>query len=99
MPTRTRVGLVIPAWNEAEAIGDVLDEGPENTVDQILVVVGSASDPTAAVAEAHGAGVLVQRGPGYGAACWTGAAAALADGAQIFAYSDGDHPDLPADLP
>jgi glycosyltransferase involved in cell wall biosynthesis len=99
MPARTRVGLVIPAWNEAEAIGAVLDEVPANTVDQILVVVGSTSDPTAAVAESHGARVLVQRGPGYGAACWTGAAAALADGAQIVAFIDGDHADPPADLP
>jgi glycosyltransferase involved in cell wall biosynthesis len=99
MPARTTVGLVIPAWNEAEAIGAVLDEVPANTVDQILVVVGSAADPTAAVAESRGARVLVQRGPGYGAACWTGSAAALADGAQIVAFVDGDHADPPADLP
>jgi glycosyltransferase involved in cell wall biosynthesis len=99
MPARTRVVLVIPAWNEAEAIGAVLDEVPANTVDQVLVVVGSASDPTAAVAASHGARVLMQRGPGYGAACWTGAEAALADGAQIVAFVDGDHADPPAELP
>ena len=51
MRARTRGVLVIPAWNEAEAIGAVLDEVPANTVDQVLVVVGSSSDPTAAVAE------------------------------------------------
>ena len=51
------VALVIPAWNEAEAIGDVLAEVPKDAVasDQILVVVGSDTDPTAAVARAHGA--------------------------------------------
>src|SRR5438552_11781573 len=99
MPAHTSVVLVIPAWNEAKAIGAVLDEVPANTVDQIVVVVGSALDPTAAVAESRGARVLVQCGPGYGAACWTGAAAALADGAQIIAFVDGDHADPPADLP
>src|SRR5260221_9349608 len=99
MPGGTRVVLVIPAWNEAEAIGAVLDEVPANTVDQILVVVGGPSDPTARVAESGGARVLVQRGPGYGAACWTGAAAALADGAQVVVFVDGDYADPPADLP
>lgn len=99
MPVRTRVVLVIPAWNEAEAIGAVLDEVPASTVDQVIVVVGGASDPTADIAESRGARVLVQRGPGYGAACWTGAQAALADGAQMVAFLDGDHADPPADLP
>jgi glycosyltransferase involved in cell wall biosynthesis len=99
MPARTKVALVIPAWNESEAIGAVLDEVPAHVVDQVLVVVGSSTDPTAAVAESHAARVLVQRGPGYGAACWTGAAVALADDADIVAFLDGDHADPPAELP
>src|SRR5216683_4636037 len=95
---RTGVTLVIPAWNEAEAIGAVLDEVPCDLVDQVLVVVGGPSDPTAEAARAHGARVLVQRGRGYGAACWTGAEIALADGAEIVAFLDGDYADPPADL-
>src|SRR6266542_2704295 len=90
-PELTRVALVIPAWNEPDAIGAVLDEVPPWTVEQILVVVGSPSDPTAAVARARGARVLVQRAPGYGAACWTGAEAVLADGAEVVAFLDGDY--------
>jgi glycosyltransferase involved in cell wall biosynthesis len=91
--------LVIPAWNEAEAIGAVLDEVPRDLVDQVLVVVGGPSDPTAEAARAHGARVLVQRGRGYGAACWMGAQIALADGAEMVAFLDGDYADPPADLP
>jgi glycosyltransferase involved in cell wall biosynthesis len=93
------VTLVIPAWNEADAIGDVLDEIPPNTVDEVLVVVGSDIDPTAAVASAHGATVLVQHAPGYGAACWTGVQHALARGADVIAFVDGDYADPPAALP
>lgn len=93
-----RVVLVIPAWNEAEAIGAVLDEIPPGAVDQVLVVVGSHTDPTAAVARAHGATVLVPRRSGYGAACWSGARAALAGGADIIAFLDGDYSDPPAAL-
>jgi glycosyltransferase involved in cell wall biosynthesis len=91
--------LVIPAWDEAESIGAVLDEVPPGSTEHVLVVVASADDPTASVARAHGAEVLVQPAPGYGAACWTGAQAALERGARAVAFLDGDYADPPADLP
>jgi hypothetical protein len=96
---RTGATLVIPAWNEAEAIGDVLDEVPPNLFDEVLVVVGSDADPTAQVADGRGARVLVQVMPGYGAACWTGAVWALEHGAEVIAFVDGDYADPPAALP
>jgi glycosyltransferase involved in cell wall biosynthesis len=95
----TGVTLVIPAWNEAESIGAVLDEVPTNVADEVIVVVSSDTDPTGAVAAQRGARVLVQRAPGYGAACWTGAEVALASGAQILAFLDGDYADPPGELP
>ena len=95
----TRVALVIPAWNEPEAIGAVLDEVPPDTVDQVMVVVGGASDPTAPVARGRGARVLVPHARGYGAACWAGAQAALADNASVVAFLDGDYADPPDALP
>jgi glycosyltransferase involved in cell wall biosynthesis len=98
MPARARVALVIPAWTDSEAIGAVLEEIPPDTVDQVVVVVGGESDPTAPVAAQHGAQVLVQRQAGYGAACGTGAEAAIARGATIVAFLDGDHADPPAEL-
>jgi glycosyltransferase involved in cell wall biosynthesis len=99
MTGRTGVTLVIPAWNEAAAIGAVLDEVPRAAVDQVIVVVGGPTDTTADVAAARGARVLIQRAPGYGAACWAGAEAALAEGAEIVAFLDGDYADPPAELP
>jgi glycosyltransferase involved in cell wall biosynthesis len=95
----TGVTLVIPAWNEAESIGAVLDEVPPGTVDEILVVVGAHDDPTGQVARARGARVVVQSARGYGAACWTGAQHAIARNAQIVAFLDGDYADPPAALP
>ncbi len=99
MGLRTGVSLVIPAWNEPEAIGPVLDEVPPDTVDEILVVVGADDDPTAGVARARGARVVVQAARGYGAACWTGAQAAIAADARIVAFLDGDYADPPSALP
>lgn len=96
---RTGVALIIPAWNEPEAIGAVLDEVPRACVDELFVVVPTDSDATAAVARAHGARVLVQAAPGYGAACWTGVRQAIADGAETLAFLDGDYADPPAALP
>jgi glycosyltransferase involved in cell wall biosynthesis len=98
MVGRARVALVIPAWNEPEAIGGVLDEVPPGAIDRVLVVVAEPQDPTAEVARARGATVLVQPRPGYGAACWTGARAALDEDAQIIAFVDGDYADPPAEL-
>jgi glycosyltransferase involved in cell wall biosynthesis len=95
----TGVTLVIPAWNEAESIGAVLDEVPPATVDEILVVVGTGDDPTGHVARARGARVVVQDARGYGAACWAGARAAIARDAQVVAFLDGDYADPPAALP
>jgi glycosyltransferase involved in cell wall biosynthesis len=96
---RSGVSLVIPAWNEVDAIGGVLDEIPPNLVDEVLVVVGSAGDPTGDVARRRGAQVLAQAAAGYGAACWTGAQAALAHAADVIAFVDGDYADPPAELP
>jgi glycosyltransferase involved in cell wall biosynthesis len=99
LPARSGVVLVIPAWNEPDAIGAVLGEIPSGVVDDVLVVVPSAEDPTGQVARRHGAQVLVQSAPGYGAACWTGARHAIAGGAEIIAFLDGDYADPPAALP
>ncbi len=98
MSTATGVTLVIPAWNESEAIGAVLDEVPRQLVDEVLVVVGGPGDPTAEVARSRGARVLVQLASGYGAACWTGAEAAMASGARVVAFLDGDYADPPGEL-
>jgi glycosyltransferase involved in cell wall biosynthesis len=92
------VALVIPAWNEADSIGAVLTEVPRATARDIFVVCGGPDDATTAVAAAHGAQPLLQVTPGYGAACWLGARAAMAAGAEIVAFMDGDYSDPPTAL-
>lgn len=99
MDARPSVALVIPAWDEADAIGHVLDEVPRDCVQAVFVVVGGPNDPTIDVARAHGAEVVVPSKRGYGEACWTGARAAHARGADIVAFLDGDYADAPACLP
>jgi glycosyltransferase involved in cell wall biosynthesis len=101
-PQSYAVAAVIPAWNEAEALGPLLAEIralPAGAVDQVVVVDARSTDATAAMARAGGAEVVTQQRRGYGAACWEGFVAARAAGAAIVAFLDGDGSDPPAALP
>ena len=93
------VALVVPAWNEEESIGAVLSEVPDDAVDRVFVVTGFSTDRTADIAAEHGAEILPQLVPGYGAACWAGVRAAAGAGVQIVVFLDGDYSDPPSALP
>jgi len=95
MAALKRVAVVIPALNEAEAIGLVLREVP-SLVGEVIVVDNGSVDRTADVARAHGARVVSEPRRGYGQACLTGIAA-LTD-ADVIAFLDADHSDYPAQL-
>jgi len=86
-----RVAVVIPAWNEAEAIGPVVQEVLQQGVGEVIVADGGSTDGTADAARAAGARV-VDGGRGYGRACARGAAAAIA-GCDVIAFMDGDGAD------
>jgi len=82
-----RVAVVIPAWNEAEAIGPVVAEVLREGVGEVIVADGGSTDGTPGVARAAGATVL-DAGRGYGRACAAGAAAARPE-CDVIAYMDG----------
>src|SRR5262249_15182658 len=54
-PTTLHVDAVIPALNEAEAIGEVLDAIPRPLVRRVIVCDNGSNDGTADLARAHGA--------------------------------------------
>jgi glycosyltransferase involved in cell wall biosynthesis len=90
--TSTRLVAVVPAWNEEEAIGRVVDEirGFDPTVD-IVVVDDASSDGTAAVAERYGATVLrLPFNVGIGGAVQTGIRYAREEGHDIAVRLAGD---------
>ena len=92
-----RVAVVIPTWNEADAIGPVITEVLAQRVGQVIVADGSSRDGTAARAQAAGADVI-DCGRGYGRACSMGAAAARPEH-DVIAFMDGDGADRPDQLP
>ncbi len=96
---------VVPAWNEAQAIGEVLD-GLLPRVDAIVVVDDGSSDRTGDVAAARlrahrlrGGVVRHVLNRGLGAALATGMRAALDDGADAILTFDADGQHQSDDVP
>jgi glycosyltransferase involved in cell wall biosynthesis len=86
--------IVIPAYNEAEAIGPVLEHlkvtCPE-LIEAIIVVDDGSSDDTASIAESTGVRVIRHsRNKGYGASLKTGIRAARTEFV-LTMDSDGQH--------
>lgn len=65
------VAAIIPALNEEQSIGIVVDSVREY-VDHMIVVDNGSSDRTAEIARLHGATVVYEPQRGYGAACLRG---------------------------
>jgi glycosyltransferase involved in cell wall biosynthesis len=83
------VSVVIPTFNEAEAIGGVIRELPRDIVREVIVADGGSTDGTRDIVRAAGAMVL-DAGRGYGRACQAGAAAATGS---VVVFLDGDGAD------
>jgi glycosyltransferase involved in cell wall biosynthesis len=85
----SRLGIVIPAFNEANAIGGVVTGAKR--FGQVIVVDDCSTDATARVAAEQGADVVRQpRNGGYDAALSAGAARAKALDCDSFITMDAD---------
>lgn len=90
-----RIAVVIPALDEEDSIGLVVEALPVPPEDVIVVDNGS-SDATATRARQAGARVVVEPRRGYGQACLTGIAAV--EDAEVIAFVDADFSDHPEQL-
>ncbi|MDV7138095.1 glycosyltransferase family 2 protein [Maribacter sp. TH_r10] len=95
----THIKVIIPAYNEADSIAQVIHEIP-TSVSEIIVVNNNSSDDTASTAEKAGATVLTETKMGYGYACLRGMEyiAQQSNKPDIIVFLDGDYSDYPEEL-
>ena len=100
---RGKVAVVIPAYNEADNVGHVLDRIPAEVCGRrrpaVLVVDDGSRDGTGDIAAEHGAAVarhVINRGGG--AALRTGYRLMVESGAEIVVTLDADGQHLPSEM-
>ncbi len=94
------ISVIIPAFNEENGIGQVLDEIPRELVSEIIVVNNASTDNTEKIAKERGATVLREPVSGYGRACLK-AIDFLKNSSphpHIVVFLDADHSDYPEEL-
>lgn len=95
-----KICVIIPAFNEENAVGKVLNDIPKHLVHEIVVVNNNSNDQTATVAADCGATVLDERKQGYGAACLKGIEyfKNKTEKPDIIVFIDADYSDYPEEM-
>jgi glycosyltransferase involved in cell wall biosynthesis len=100
-PANTDIRVIIPAYNEALSIANVINAIPHGFVSEVVVVNNNSNDQTSKVAEEAGATVLYEKRQGYGWACLKGIDYLRSQQSHldIIVFMDGDYSDFPGELP
>lgn len=94
------INVIIPAFNEENGVGQVIQEIPSDVVNEIIVVNNASTDATERIARKAGATVLREPVPGYGRACLAGIDYLKNSNTapDIVVFLDADHSDFPAEI-
>ena len=93
------ITVIIPAYNEEQSIGKVVDDIPNDIVKYVIVVNNNSSDNTVQVAQKAGAITLDEPRKGYGWACLKGIEHSIKLKTDIVVFLDGDYSDYPQEIP
>jgi len=100
MESKPIVDVIIPAFNEENSVGNVVNDIPKEWVREIIVVNNNSTDDTAINAKNAGALVLTEPNMGYGNACLKGMAHVANKEVKpdIVVFLDADYSDYPAEI-
>ena len=95
-----RILVIIPAFNEEQSIGKVINNIPKELVSEVVVINNNSTDGTSANAASAGATVINEVRRGYGYACLRGIQYAKdkKDRPDIIVFLDGDYSDYPEEM-
>ncbi|WP_343330629.1 glycosyltransferase family 2 protein [Polaribacter staleyi] len=97
--TKPIIKVIIPAYNEQDSIGNVINDIPK-IVDEVIVISNNSTDNTEINAKNAGATVLKEHRKGYGYACLKGMdyISKQKTKPEIIVFLDGDYSDYPEQL-
>lgn len=97
----TNIRVIIPAFNEQNAVWNVIKEIPTEWVVETIVVDNGSTDDTFQQAQDAGATAIRQPIRGYGMACLTGIEYLHhhKEKTDIVVFLDGDYSDYPQQIP
>lgn len=93
----TKISIIIPALNEENSIGQVINSLPKIYY-QLIVVDNGSNDSTRKIAKKNGAIVLIEKKRGYGNACLKGIRFLKKTPPDIVVFLDGDFSDYPQEI-
>ena len=96
-----KIIVIIPAYNEENSVGKVIQDIPGDMVQEVIVVNNNSNDSTELNARRAGATVIYESRPGYGYACLKGIEyiGQLPAAPDIVVFLDADYSDHPEEMP
>ncbi len=100
MKTKPHIVVIIPAFNEENSVGKVVNDIPKDWVKEIIVANNNSNDLTPINAKNAGAIVVDEPVQGYGNACLKGMAYLVENDIHpdIVVFLDADYSDYPEQL-
>lgn len=94
------VRVIIPAFNEENAVGNVVRDIPKDLVDEVIVVNNNSNDNTELKAKDAGATVIKEVQQGYGFACLKGINYVRnhSEKTDVIVFLDADYSDYPEEM-